>query len=512
TLADLLEEQVARTPEQTALVFEGQRLSYQQLNQQANNVAHYLQTHYALAPDDCVGLLMERSSNLIIAMLGILKAGAAYVPLDPTYPEQRQQAILRESNCKVVLTQATTGALLPCPSVDITLLPEAHNANPRRTTQPQHLAYVIYSSGTTGKPKGIMIEHRSIVNLLYYYNEKYGLPQQKGILQVTNVVVDIALQEVFSALMNGLTLYVPTQEMIYDPAALRQYLQQHRISFVQLIPDTLRAYLAGQPQLDNLQAVLCGGDKLPDKLRDQVLEQGYPLYNVYGQTETTIDALVSRCQVGESGLEEVVANYQVHVVDSQGRRQPLGVAGEICIGGVGVGRGYLNEEALTNEKFVANPFGEGRLYKTGDLGRWLVNGRLEFIGRADTQVKVRGYRIELAEVERALLSNAQVQEAVVVAQGEASEEKYLCAYYILTGTGGMPSEKLREYLQSLLPSYMVPSYLLEVVQLPVNANGKIDRSALPLPDKTHHSKNYLAPRNEIEEKLAQVWQDVLKAG
>ncbi|MBD2767187.1 amino acid adenylation domain-containing protein [Hymenobacter sp. BT664] len=512
TLPDLFEAQAARTPHAIALVTDEGQLTYQTLNERANQVAHYLQTHYQLQPDDRVGLLLGRSADLVVALLGILKAGAAYVPVDPAYPRERKLAILQESGCRALLTeQLHLAEALHSAAVDLATIPRGERSNPPRTTQPQHLAYVIYSSGTTGKPKGIMIEHRSIVNLLYYYNEKYQLRHTDRLLQLTNVVIDIALQEMFSAFMNGLPLFLPSQALVFDPPALRRYIREQGITFIQLIPDTLHEYLAEGERIEELRIVLCGGDKLPEKWKELIVAKGYPLYNVYGQTETTIDALVSQCQVGKNGFEEVVANYQLYVLDEQQRQTPVGVPGEIGVAGVGVARGYLNQAELTSEKFVDNPFGDGRLYKTGDRGRWLNDGTLEFVGRQDEQVKVRGYRIELGEVTKVLLQQAELREAAVVAQATDSEDKALCAYYVPSADHPKVSAQvLRKRMLEQLPDYMVPQYFVELDQLPLNANGKLDRQALPLPGRSQGHTGYVAPRTAAETKLAAIWQDVLK--
>jgi len=512
TLPDLFEAQAARTPHAVALVTEEGQLTYQTLNERANQIAHYLQAHYELQPDDRVGLLLGRSADLVAALLGVLKAGAAYVPVDPAYPRERKLAILQESGCKALLTEPEHLAdTLHAAAVDVATIPGGERSNPPRTTQPQHLAYVIYSSGTTGKPKGIMIEHRSIVNLLYYYNEKYQLRHTDRLLQLTNIVIDIALQEIFSAFMNGLPLFMPSQALVFDAPALRRYIQEQGITFIQLIPDTLHEYLAEGERLEELRVVLCGGDKLPDKWKELIVDKGYPLYNVYGQTETTIDALVSQCQVGKSGFEEVVANYQLYVLDEQHQQTPVGVPGEICVAGVGVARGYLNQAELTSEKFLDDPFGEGRLYKTGDRGRWLSDGTLEFVGRQDEQVKVRGYRIELGEVTKVLLQVAELREAAVVAQATDSGDKFLCAYYVPSeGNFEVSAQALRKCMLEQLPDYMVPQYFVELAQLPLNANGKLDRKALPQPGSSHSHTGYVAPRTTAESKLAAIWQDVLK--
>ncbi|MBD2767189.1 amino acid adenylation domain-containing protein [Hymenobacter sp. BT664] len=514
TLHGLFEKQAAQRPDEVALVFQEQQVSYRELQRRSDQVAGFL-IERGVKPGELVGLMLERSVEQVVALLGILKAGAAYVPLDPAYPMERKRIILQESACRVLIANPAhiQGELATVQLVDVNSAAVMNGrAKPAVPSTGADLAYVIYSSGTTGQPKGIMVEHGSLINLLRYYNRRYCINQDTRILQVTNLVIDIALQEIFSSLINGLTLYIPTQEMIFDREALRGFIATNQISFVQVIPDTLREYFLEGERLESVTTLLCGGDKLPGELQDAIVAKGYPLYNVYGQTETTIDALVSQCTTGVQGFDEVVDNCQVYVLDDQMQPVPVGVAGEICVGGVGVARGYWQQPALTQEKFIENPFAEGRLYKTGDRGVITWEGRLEFRGRQDEQVKIRGYRIELGEIEKALLGHPQVREVVVVAQGEAEEEKYLCAYYTLplADAGGRPSEELREYLQGQLPGYMVPSYLVELPQLPVNANGKIDRRALPLPDKTQRSKEFVAPRNEIEQQLVEVWEDVLK--
>ncbi|WP_146052915.1 AMP-binding protein, partial [Aquimarina sp. I32.4] len=349
TIIDLFEEQVIKTPESIAIVFEEKELSYRKLNEESNKLAHYLHG-LGVTRDVLVGVCIDRSIEMIIGVLGILKSGGAYVPIDPEYPLDRKREILDQSDCKLLLTLGENKELLPYVGiVNLLSISSEKKENLCEIIKKDNLAYVIYSSGTTGKPKGIMIEHLSILNLLYYYNDQYKLNSQTRFLQLTNIVIDIALQEIFSTLINGAILHIPSKGLLLNSDALCNYIDVNNINFIQVVPDTLREYFLEGTRLNSIKTLLCGGDKLPDSLKDEIVRKGYNLLNVYGQTETTIDTLISKARIGLSGFKDVVSNYSVYILNKSLQALPIGVIGELCIAGLGVSRGYLNRPDLTQE-------------------------------------------------------------------------------------------------------------------------------------------------------------------
>jgi len=470
-----------------------------------------------------VALLLERSLELVVAILAVLKAGGCYVPIDPAYPPARIRYTLRDSGAPLLLTNlpdlageyASDVAVL---DVSQHQLYQGENSNLALVAGPANLAYILYTSGTTGQPKGALIEHRGLLNLACAHQYAFDLSPSDRILQFASISFDASTCEIFITLAAGAALYLVPRSIIDDYRAFEDYLTQHRIS-VAILPPTYVAYL--EPARVHTLRVLNTAGSASNLALAERWRQQLTYVNAYGPTEASVAATLFRytrqdpalaSRYGSVPIGKPLANVQVHLLDAFGQLVPVGVAGELCIGGAGVGRGYRNRAELTAEKFVANPFGAGRLYKTGDVARWLADGTLEYLGRVDEQVKIRGFRIEPGEVEQVLRQHGQVREAAVVVcrQEEGEEEPYLCAYFVAEpGAEAVDSEQVRAFLSDQLPAYMIPAYFVQLPQMPLNTSGKIDRQALPAPTKQRDLKDFIAPQSEVEDKLAQVWQAVL---
>ncbi|WP_158078661.1 non-ribosomal peptide synthetase, partial [Clostridium puniceum] len=511
TIQELFEEQVKNIPNNVALVYEGNKLTYKELNEKANSLARVLREKNVQA-ENLVGIMAEKSFEMIIGMLSILKAGGVYLPIDPEYPKERIEYILRDSKTRIILTQNKYVEGLYS-NVEVVNLEDSrmyeHNCeNLQSINTSIDLAYIIYTSGSTGQPKGVMVEHRNVYNLCNWYNKKYNIELNKNTLQMTNISFDVSVEEIFGALLNGGTIYIPNKDILFDRNKFKDYIDENKINLVQFVPATLSELIAKNNKMESLNVIICGGDRLDTVLKDNVLSKGYKLYNHYGPTETTVDAICTKCNESNV-IGKPIQNTQVYILDKDQKLQPMGVSGEICIAGKGVARGYFNRLELTKEKFVNNPFIIGeRIYKTGDLGRWLPNGSIEFLGRIDNQVKIRGFRIELGEVESHILKISMVNEAVVIDRINDKGDKYLCAY--ITAETQISAALLREKLLNEIPSYMIPSYIAQIEKLPLTPNGKVDKKALPEPDLSEMIENeYEAPRNNVEEILVNVWKEVL---
>ncbi|KAF6616295.1 amino acid adenylation domain-containing protein, partial [Paenibacillus sp. EKM102P] len=519
TIHGLFETKTAHTPEQPALYFEGEQLSYRELNERANRLARTLRSQ-GVTKDRLVGLMTERSIDMIVGMLGILKAGGAYVPIDPTYPEERIRYMLDDSGAKLLLTQghlvdkvAFDGHMLVLNGAESVYHEDGSNLEP--LSGPNDLAYVIYTSGTTGQPKGVMLEHHGLCNLKTYFDQEFEISTSDHMLLFASYSFDAACWEIFQALFCGATLYVPTSETILDYERFEQYMADHHIT-VAALPPTYAVYLEPQ-RMPNLRILVTAGSaastELVYKWKDQVA-----YYNGYGPTENSVATSIWPVSKDERAGQLIsigrpVPNHRVYMVDVHGHLAPIGVAGELCVSGPGLARGYLDRPELTAEKFVPNPFAAGeagyeRMYRTGDLARWMPDGNIEYLGRIDHQVKIRGYRIELGEVEAQILKVEDVQEVIVLAQADEQGQNQLVAYYVAERE--VSAGELRSLLGEELPNYMVPSFLVQLEQMPLTPNGKIDRKALPAPEGSLQTgADYVAPRTWVEVKLAQIWQDVL---
>lgn len=523
TVAQLFEEQAARTPDAVAAVFEGDRLSYRELNRRANQLAHFLRKQ-GVGPETLVGLCGDRSLEMVVGLLGVLKAGGAYTPLDPTYPADRLAYMLRDARLSALLTQQTLSESLPpeasmprvCLDTDWPLIANEQTGNPAPLAADENLAYVIYTSGSTGAPKGVQLPHRSLVNLLYDMQRRLEFNNEDNFAAVTSISFDIAGLEIFLPLITGATVEIVSRIVSADGKRLAERLAASGASVLQATPTTWQLLLeAGWVNSAGVKS-LCGGEAFPRGLATKLLEGEGPVWNLYGPTETTIWSTAwqfqSRNEVITIGRP--IANTQIYIVDINFRPSPVGVPGELFIGGDGVGRGYWGRADATAERFVPNPFGrspDDRLYRTGDVARYLPGGEIEFLGRVDHQVKVRGHRIELGEIENALGQHASVRRSAVVVREDEPGEKRIVAYYSITGGEATGSEELREHLQSRLPAYMIPNAFVGLAEFPLTPNGKIARKSLPAPETGRASKTeYEAPRTELEAILTDVWREALR--
>lgn len=504
----LFEAQVAQTPGNLAVVCGNQRLTYQELNESANQLAGYLRK-LGVTSNQIVGIMVNGSLEMFIGILGILKAGGAYLPIDPEYPEERITYMLEDSGADILLTQSNLMKKAGKGSVIIDLnnheIYDGPNSNPELINQPHDLAYVIYTSGSTGKPKGVKIEHRSLVNLAKWHNEFFAVTQQDQSTKFAGFGFDASVWEIFPYLIVGATLHVIEDDLKLDIEKLNDYYEQNRISISFLPTQFCEQFMSLENR--SLRILLTGGDKLK-----HYEPKNYRLVNNYGPTENTVVStsfFMDNVNYDNIPIGKPIANVKTYVLDKNNQLQPIGVPGELCITGVGLAVGYLNQPELTKEKFVANPFEPGaRMYRTGDLVRWLPDGNIEFLGRIDHQVKIRGFRIELGEIENALIQHEKIKEVVVIDRQDIGTDKYLCAYIVADGEQSVPD--LREYLARKLPAYMIPSFFTFLEKLPLTPNGKIDRNKLPQPDRAAYAdEDYTAPRNEIEKILAGVWEEVL---
>ncbi|VBW50373.1 non-ribosomal peptide synthase [Burkholderia pseudomallei] len=514
------EAQAARTPEAIAVACGAHALSYAALNRRANRLAHYLRAHGA-GPERVVALALERSVDMMVGLLGILKSGSAYLPLDPAYPAERLAYIVddarpalllteaarrddwRDAGVPVVLLDADEPAIDACPDHN----PDAAAGRDARTLS--SLAYVIYTSGSTGRPKGVMIEHRNLANLLGAMGEQPGIGAHDVLLAVTSLSFDIAALELFLPLLHGARAVIAARDDAADPARLAHLIESSGASLMQATPSTWRMLAQhGWPRSARPLTLLCGGEALPPALAERLLAHVPAIWNLYGPTETTVWSTVRRVTTPVVDIGGPIANTQVYVLDERLRPAPIGVAGELYIGGAGVARGYLNRPELTRERFVDDPFRRGgRLYRTGDLARRRADGNLEYLGRNDFQVKIRGFRIELGEIEAQLAKAHGVQGVALAARDTPTADKRLVAYYV----GDASAAALREHAAARLPAYMVPAAYVRLAAWPLTPNGKLDRAALPAPDDEAYARaEYEAPRGEHECKLAAIWRAVLQ--
>jgi amino acid adenylation domain-containing protein len=518
----LLEAQAQQTPQATAVEFEGRSLSYGELDLRANQLAHLLRKR-GVEREVLVGLCVERSLEMVVALLGILKAGGAYVPLDPAYPRDRIKYVLDDARVKVLITQEPLRKSLPTTSSEVVCLDPAWKMLAKEKTEsvaanvgPQNLAYVIYTSGSTGKPKGVQLEHRSVVNLLCSMRREPGLGPQDVLMAVTTLSFDIAGLEMFLPLLTGARLVIARREVTYDGGRLAELLNKSGATVMQATPATWRLLLESGWRGDGQMKVLVGGEALSPELAHQLSCCG-PVWNMYGPTETTIWSSVYRVQGGDERTVPIgrpIANTTFYILD--GSRQPVtvGAEGELYIGGEGLARGYFERPELTAEKFVPDPFSSrpgARMYRTGDLARCRRDGNVEFLGRIDHQVKIRGFRIELGEIEAVLEQHQAVRRAVAVAREDIPGEKRLVAYLVPEPESVITAGELRRHVQKQLPDYMTPSAFVQLATLPLTPNGKVDRKALPAPrpGDFEADQNYVAPRDAVERKLAAAWEEVL---
>ncbi|MFL6332077.1 MAG: amino acid adenylation domain-containing protein, partial [Pyrinomonadaceae bacterium] len=527
SLHELVEAQARRTPDATALVFGGARLTYRELNEHANRLAHYLRS-LGVGPEVLVGVCMERSVELVVALLGTLKAGGAYLPLDPAYPKERLALMLGDSRPATLLCHEQTAGSLPewggrlvTLAADCALVAGQESANPPRVTSGDNAAYVIYTSGSTGLPKGAVNTHRGIRNRLLWMQQEYGLTGGDCVLQKTPYSFDVSVWEFFWPLMTGARLVLARPGGHRDARYLVELIREEQVSTLHFVPPMLRAFLSeeGVEECASLKRVICSGEELSPDLQERFYARtNAELHNLYGPTEAAVDVTSWAC-ARDGGLKTVpigrpISNTRVYILDLQRQLVPAGVAGELYIGGVGVARGYLNRPALTAERFVPDPFsGEpgARLYRTGDLTRHLPDGEIEYLGRIDHQVKIRGYRIELGEVETVLARHEGVREGVVVSREDAAGDPRLVAYVVARPGASLSTEQLRSHLKERLPDYMIPSFFVPLEALPLLPNGKVDRRSLPPPDRTRPQPDGAVEetKSPTQEMLAGIYASLL---
>jgi amino acid adenylation domain-containing protein len=519
---ELFEAQVERTPDSIAAVFEDRQLTYRELNARANRLAHYLKT-LGVGPDVLVGVFVERSLEMIVALLGVMKAGGAYVPLDPTYPQDRLAFMLEDAGLALLVTQLQLLDLLPrhkarvvCLDADQTEFAQERADNPTHSSDPANLAYVIYTSGSTGKPKGVQIPHRALVNFVESMRRRPGISDKDVLLAVTTLSFDIAGLELYLPLTVGARVVIVGREILTDGRELAKTIGSSGATIMQATPATWRLLVESGWEGEKRLKILCGGEGWPPELADALLSRCGSLWNMYGPTETTIWSAVHPVESADRAIPvgRPIANTHIYIVDRYGQLAPIGVAGELLIGGDGLARGYLGRPELTAEKFIPDPFSgepEARLYRTGDLARYLSNGNIELLGRIDHQVKVRGYRIELGEIETVLAEHPAVREAVVIVREDVPGDKRLVGYIVSTHDPNPTTTELRTFLQQKLPEYMVPGAFVFMDALPLTPNRKVDRRALPAPDTTRPELEsaFVEPESGVEKVVAGIWAAAL---
>ena len=536
-IQQLFEEQVERTPEAIAVIDRDRQLTYRQLNDRANQLAHYLKD-LGVAPEVLVGFCVDRSLEMIVGLLGILKAGGAYVPLDPAYPTERLSYMVEDAKISVLLSQSQLTSQLPEHQARVVYLDSdwdkiaLHSRqNPQQVNTGDNLAYVIYTSGSTGKPKGVMIPHAALSSFAQTALTEYGIEASDRLLQFASINFDVAVEEIYTCLLSGSTLVVRTNEMIADLGTFCRACQDLQLSVLNL-PTAYWHRLAHElansevDLPDCVRLVIIGGEKvLPEFVKSWQIylnkagkSDCLQLINSYGPTETTVSATMYRISANTSIAGEVpigrpFPHLQTYILDRYRQPVPIGIPGELYIGGDGLARGYLNRPELTEEKFIPNFLDRksARLYKTGDLVRYLPDSNIEYIGRIDKQVKIRGFRIELGEIETVIARHPDIQEVAVIDREDTPGEKKLAAY-LVPKDREFKSSELRAFLAERLPNYMVPSAYAKLDSLPITPSGKIDRRALPAPDfsRSELGETFVAPRSDLELKLTSIWQEVLK--
>jgi amino acid adenylation domain-containing protein len=520
-LHELFSEQAAIRPDAIAVQFENQRLSYGELERRANQLAHELRAQGA-GPGTLVGICMSRSPELLTALFAVLKSGAAYVPIDPSYPPQRVAFMLRSADVPVLLTEERLVSALPAHDAEVICLDQdwerisTHSPEaPGVEVDPSALAYVIYTSGSTGKPKGVEIAHRSVVNLITHMRGRPGLDEHDIVANLTTHAFDLSVPDWYLPLCHGAQLVIVPSEETLDGVALADRLRRAGATFVQATPTTWQLLLDAAWHGSDRLKIVCGGEAVPRALANELVSRGAELWHMYGPTETTVWSSILQLKVGDGPvpLGGPISNTRFYVLDGTGQPVPVGVPGELHIGGDGLARGYRGREDLTAERFVPDPFSaapDARIYKTGDLVRWREDATLQFLGRIDQQVKLRGFRIELTEVEAVLAGHPLVGAVAAVVREDAPGDRRLVAYFVPAGRDSPAIDELRNLTRGLLPPYMVPSAFVELDSMPSSANRKLDRAALPAPGGQRTvQRPYTPPTRPVEFKLIEIWQEIL---
>lgn len=514
----LFEEQAEKTPDAIAVIYNQEELNYRELNKRANNLAKHIES---MGGDVGVrvGVLMERSVNIVEALLSVHKLGAVYIPIDTSLPSERIQFIIQDAEIHILLTNIDTESLVDNTVKIVQVGKVDLSEDNDRSTFPvkvnsDQLAYIIYTSGSSGKPKGVMVNHSSLVNLLWSMRTSPGINSDDLLLAVTSISFDIAALELFLPLITGATTVIASKEMTTNTLLMGEAINLHKITIMQATPATWQLLVdtgwAGKPDLK----ALCGGEALTRKLADKLLDKIGVLWNMYGPTETTIWSSISQIQKGNDPITigKPIGNTQLYILDRNAEPLPVGVVGELYIGGSGLAEGYLNSSELTQAKFVQhtiNTTPAARLYKTGDSARFLTEVSIEVLGRKDDQLKLNGHRIELGEIRSVFIEHPFVNDAIVIVRTHSYGNTQLIAYFVCSEGVSIDVSELKDFIKMKLPPYMIPVFLIALDKLPLTSNGKIDRKALPIPESLSKRSGYLAPRNEIEEILVEVWQNAL---
>jgi amino acid adenylation domain-containing protein len=528
TMLDLLEEQVQKTPENIALVFENKTLTYKELNEKSNRLAYYLKSK-GVKEESLVPICIERSFEMIVGILGILKAGGAYVPIDPDYPEERIRYIIEDTAAKIILTDKESKSKLTAfENIEIIEIDGVQTEIDKQSTdilktsvKPDNVAYIIYTSGSTGNPKGVMVTHSNVVRLFKNDSPLFDFNENDVWTMFHSFCFDFSVWEMYGALFFGGKVVIVPKSVTKDSTLFSELLEKEKVTILNQIPSSfyvLQESLSENKKDLNVRYVIFGGEALdPAKLK--FWKQNYPdckLINMYGITETTVHVTYQEIEQkhiesGNSIIGKPIPTLGIHILDKDQKLLPVGVAGELCISGAGLARGYLNRHELTSEKFIKDPFSNesnARLYRSGDLGKRLPDGNIEYLGRIDEQVKIRGYRIELGEIESALNECESVTQAIVLAKTDPENNKKLVAYIVSEGL--FNREKILSYLKSKLPEYMIPVQLIEMESFPLTSSGKINKKALPEPDASVLTGNeFIAPVTDAEIKIAEIWKEVL---
>ncbi|MEP6802904.1 MAG: amino acid adenylation domain-containing protein, partial [Flavobacterium sp.] len=507
TIVDLFEDQVSKTPQNIAVVLNGKEITYLELNKKANQFAKYITTQHHITKGDIVGVLLPKSEMGIVSLLAILKIGGVYLPIDANYPVDRINYLIKDSGLRLLVTRDTTTFNVDnCDllSIDSIELDDNNSYNLDTDISAKDLAYIIYTSGSTGLPKGVMVEHQSTINMFLDQIRSFEITETDKIIWFASVSFDASISEILMALISGAALCIPAEDVIKDKELFKVFLKETKASVVTFPPSYLA--LLSDEDISGLRCIITAGESANPAKAFSVTALGIDYYNAYGPTECTVCVSIHKVTKNDFdksiiSIGKPIANTRVYILDQNLQVLPISVSGKIYVSGAGLARGYLNKTALTNEKFIANPFTDGaQLYDTGDLGCWLTNGTIEFLGRKDDQIKLRGFRIELGEIENSILQYSKAIKQVVVDIKEHNNEKTLVAYFV--GTNLVDKADLRTFLQNRLPDYMVPGFYIPLEKLPLTPNGKVDKKSLPsISGADSIRKIYVAPRNKTEENL-----------
>ncbi|RDU24928.1 non-ribosomal peptide synthetase [Anaerosacchariphilus polymeriproducens] len=512
SIVELFHEQVEKNPLSLAIKSQKVEISYIRLEEVSNKLSNLL-IKRGVKKGDFIPIIAERSCEMIVGMLGVLKTGSCFVPISNKLPKERRDFILEDCNAKIVLIQKKDFLFKEDNYESIVLDLDKNSFFLEEKNfigvlpEGEDLAYVLYTSGTTGNPKGVLIKNNSVVNLSYWFGKTFHLDSNKNILHMTDISFDVSIEETIVTLLNGAQIFIIPEEIKLNKYYFESYLIDNSINIAQFVPVTLRELLPKNKKIRSLDVIICGGDKLNSKLKDEVLNLGYSLYNNYGPTETTVDAISTKCEKELDVIGKPISNTEIYICNEFEEILPIGVIGEIYISGVGLSDGYLNRNELTDEKFIFNKLLLKKVYKTGDLARCLPNGNIEFIGRKDNQVKINGVRIELDDIETRLSKFELIEEAAVITKTSKKGDLYICAFY--TAKNEISSENFRNYLGKYYPSYMIPKYFIKIEKFDVSYNQKINKKNLVHIKLEVNDNLCIQPRNSIERKLIDIWKNNL---